>query len=108
MFEGVDRLIDEKNSDQHMLVDGGDKEGGSRQQKYMDGYSMQGRGWWPAIVVSWDGEHLAFSNFDHRTYYDMQNQGRIRIWVICWYQLWDGTLVVEAWPIHLLTPMCRV
>ena len=118
MFEGVDRLIDDKNADQRAVL-----EKLSEQQKqdmlqkmpeqqkcrsWMDGYTSNGRGWWPAIIVSWDGEHLTTSNFDGRLYREMQNRGKVRIWVICWYQLCDGTYTVEAWPIHLLTPLCRL
>lgn len=106
MTGGYDQLIDEKNCDQQQIVDNCGKEGGER--KYMDGYSMQGRGWWPAIIVTWDGENLCFGTYDRRAYYKLQNQGRLRVWVICWYQLCDGTNVMEAWPIYLVTPFARL
>ena len=106
MTEGFDQLISEKNHDQQGLLDDCGKKGGER--KYMDGYSMQGRGWWPAVIVSWDGEHLCFGTFDRRTYYELQNKGRLRVWVICWYQLCDGTIIMEAWPIFLVRPWSRM
>jgi len=98
--EGMDRLIDHKNANQYELMDGIMMRSGSSGQVP--------RGWWPAVIVTWRDEAISFGMPNKQQYYWLQNAGKIRVWVICWYQLWDGTIVLEAWPIFLAEPRARL
>ena len=60
-----------------------------------------GSGWWPGCVVTWKGQaqdHLCASAPD---YYVSCGWGRIGVYVICWYQLFDGSYIITAWPVLL-------
>ena len=60
-----------------------------------------GSGWWPGCVINWKTQaedHLCASAPE---YYTRCGRGVIGIYVICWYQLMDGAIIITAWPVLL-------
>jgi len=59
-----------------------------------------GSGFWPAIIVFWDGmaEDAGLSPGDYIT---KVIAGILVVYIICWYQLVDGTWTMTAWPVLL-------
>ena len=59
-----------------------------------------GSGFWPAIIVFWDGmaEEAGLSPGDYIT---KVIAGILVVYIICWYQLVDGTWTMTAWPVLL-------
>jgi hypothetical protein len=93
----VDRLIDEKNDDQGAILD-----------KFMDGAQVRGRdgavpGWWPVVVINWQGMAADHGFSDSREFFRLQAAGAIPLYVSCWYQLADGSWVLVAWPVFAIS-----
>ena len=62
-----------------------------------------GRGWWPVCWVQWKGEAADnWYNGSESEYRSLQERGLVKIWVVCWYQLFDGNLYLTLWPTYLL------
>jgi hypothetical protein len=93
----TERLIDEKNEDQASMLD-----------KCLDGTVIRGhngvtRGWWPVVVINWDTMAKDHGFTDHREFFRLQAEGRIPLYVTCWYQLADGSWILIAWPVFALS-----
>jgi hypothetical protein len=63
----------------------------------------EGHGWWPAVDVRWKGQHADFER-DREGYFQAIASGDAPIWAPCGYQIWDGSNVVDAWPIRITRP----
>ncbi len=61
-----------------------------------------GKGFWPVCWVSWRTEayDVGFRG-TMEEYHAAQVAGRIVIWVICWYQLFENVWVLVLWPVSL-------
>ena len=57
-------------------------------------------GWWPVCQISWLGEAQLFG-LEPGTYFIAQCGGRCAVWILRWYQLWEGEWELQAWPIWL-------
>ena len=60
-------------------------------------------GWWPVCQISWASEPQVF-NFDEQNrtlYFVGQCSGVICIFIVCWCQLQDGGLEIQAWPVYM-------
>ncbi|MFM7981898.1 MAG: hypothetical protein ACKPKO_21520, partial [Candidatus Fonsibacter sp.] len=55
---------------------------------------------WPALIIYWDGmaEEAGVSPGDHIA---MVTAGVLVIYIVCWYQLVDGSWSLTAWPVLL-------
>ena len=60
-------------------------------------------GWWPAVHVQWKGQPADFER-DRAGYFQDIASGDAPIWAPCGYQIWDGSNVVDAWPIRITRP----
>jgi len=58
-------------------------------------------GWWPALIVTWHTEHLDHGYDTREEYFPQVCVGILTVYVICWYQLVDGSVCLTAWPILL-------
>ena len=61
------------------------------------------KGWWPVCWLSWKGE--ATDNLHDGTesdYRSLQLAGSLRVWIVCWYQLFDGSRFLTLWPTYLM------
>jgi hypothetical protein len=59
----------------------------------------QHRGWWPVCQVVWKDMHLHHGVQDPETYWRMVKAGRMKVYIICWYQLMDGGHVLAVWAV---------
>lgn len=60
----------------------------------------QHSGWWPALQVAWHNE-AEEHGIVRRDYFARQQTGCLTVYVVCWYQLADGTWILVAWPVRL-------
>ena len=60
--------------------------------------------WWPAIIVNWEDQHIDHDVATREQYFTRVRCGVRFVFVICWYQLIDGSRLITAWPIFLTTP----
>jgi len=64
----------------------------------------KGHGWWPAVDVRWKTQADDFWS-NRADYFQAIEKGEIPIWAPCGYQIWDGSRVIDAWPIRLVSRM---
>ena len=62
-------------------------------------------GWWLVVQISWHNEAEQFG-MSRTAYFAAQCAGTMAIWIVCWYQLQDGAIVIQAWPVFLINPSC--
>jgi hypothetical protein len=103
MSGNCEQLIDEKNEDQAGML-----AKMSSMEKHMDGTVVRGRdgsvrGWWPVVIINWDTIAQDHGFMDHREFFRQQAAGLIPLYVTCWYQLADGSWVLVAWPVFLIS-----
>ena len=57
-------------------------------------------GFWPAMIIYWDGmaEEAGVSQGD---YIARVTAGILVVYIVCWYQLVDGSWTMSAWPVLL-------
>jgi len=60
-----------------------------------------GSGWWPVCIIAWEHEHTDHGYACREVYYTDCINGVITIYIVCWYQLMDGTTIITAWPVFL-------
>ena len=60
-------------------------------------------GWWPALIVQWAEQHADHGFTTRAEYYSRVMCGTLPAYVVCWYQLVDGTWVMVLWPIFLVS-----
>ena len=58
-------------------------------------------GWWPALIVQWAEQHADHGFTSRAEYYSRVMCGTLPVYVVCWYQLVDGTWSMVLWPIFL-------
>ena len=58
-------------------------------------------GWWPALIITWHTEHLDHGFETREEYFPRVCVGILTVYVICWYQLVNGSWSMTAWPILL-------
>jgi hypothetical protein len=56
-------------------------------------------GWWPVCAISWHTQALDHGFEEWGPYVSATTGGILCIYILCWYQLYNGTIVIEAWPI---------
>ena len=86
-----ERLIDVKNDSMN------------RKSMQLSERIPQGSGWWPACVVTWDTQHLDHGFTSYEGYYTAVVNGQACVYAVCWYQLMDGSVLITAWPIRLMS-----
>ena len=62
-----------------------------------------GRGWWPVCIITWDSQHQDHGYASAEAYFRDVVSGRVKCYVLCWYQLFDGTTVLSAWAVRLVS-----
>jgi hypothetical protein len=63
------------------------------------GRAVDGRGWWPVCAVFWEGQHRdARFEGEPQDYRVLVMSGSLTAYVLCWYQLHDGSSIIQAWP----------
>ena len=72
------------------------------EKESMDKYmaTNPGRGWWPVAVVWWNGQHLEYGYATMEELNAAVMSGVCAAWVVCWYQLTDGSWIMQLWPVH--------
>jgi len=71
---------------------------------YKQGFfkAPEGRSWWPVCIASWKSEASDCGwRGSSEEYRIRQQEGFCVVWVLCLYQLWDGTWVLCLWPVYL-------
>jgi hypothetical protein len=68
----------------------------------------KGHGFWPGCSITWHGQAADHGATDERQYFRLVVDGILVTYVLCWYQLADGTRVIEAWPIRFNQRMSRL
>ena len=58
-------------------------------------------GWWPVCIISWDTEHTDHGYASREAYYTAVINGTLTVYILCWYKLMDGTILITAWPVFL-------
>ena len=61
----------------------------------------QTSGWWPALIVQWVEQHEDHGFATRSEYFERVLVGCLTVYVVCWYQLVDGTYTLTLWPITL-------
>ena len=86
-----EQLIDEKNEEMNSA------DGGRQMMDY--GRAVPGRGWWPVCAVWWTGMEtdLQFPGTFGELLQACMNGFHV-CFVLCWYQLHDGSWAITAWP----------
>jgi hypothetical protein len=90
----------------HMTEKGASCEGGDgevlireKDEALNYGREVSGRGWWPVCAVFWDDQHTdARFDGDSAQYRVNVMNGSLTAYVLCWYQLHDGSEIITAWP----------
>jgi hypothetical protein len=95
-FEGVNKVVPFVKSDQLIDNDGYHKapEGGHR--------AGEGRGWWPVSIITWHGQHSDHGYHDSAVYFRDMWSGRTKCYVLCWYQLMDGSMILTVWAVYMI------
>ena len=62
-----------------------------------------GSGWWPACIVTWTTQPLDHGFTSYETYFAAASNGQLLVYVVCWYQLMDSSILITAWPIRLMS-----
>ena len=60
-----------------------------------------GSGWWPACIINWHSQHTDHGYATREAYFIAVFNGVAVVYVVCWYQLFEGTYILTAWPIRL-------
>ena len=66
-------------------------------------HSPPGRGWWPVCMITWDTQHLDHGYQTAELYFRDMLSGRVKCYVICWYQLFDGTYLLSVWAVRIVS-----
>jgi hypothetical protein len=105
--EHIDRVVPYGKSDQgtwDQLIgnDGYSKQqdGGEKHPGYMP---QQGRGWWPVSVITWQGQHSDHGYHAAALYFRDVYSGRVKCYVVCWYQMMDGNHVLQVWATYFVS-----
>ena len=100
--EGVDKVLPFGKFDQLIDNDGYNKSPEDREGKgeYQAG---QNRGWWPVSVITWHGQHSDHGYPDAAVYFRDMWSGRTRCYVLCWYQLMDGSMSLQVWATFIVS-----
>ncbi len=61
-------------------------------------------GWWPAVHVQWKKQAEAHFGQSRAGYFNKMCKGEEPMYAPCGYQIWDGSNVVDAWPIRITRP----
>ncbi len=59
----------------------------------------QNRGWWPVCQVMWKDMHLHHGVATMEEYVRLVKAGKLKCYVICWYQLLNNGRVLAVWAI---------
>ena len=78
------------------------QENGGKHPGYMP---HQGRGWWPVSIITWHGQHSDHGYHDAALYFRDMYSGRVKCYVVCWYQLMDGTHQLQAWATYFVSAL---
>jgi hypothetical protein len=65
--------------------------------------SPPGRGWWPVCMITWDTQHVDHGYSSAEVYFRDMVSGRVMCYVLCWYQLFDGTFVLSVWAVRFVS-----
>ena len=65
--------------------------------------SPPGRGWWPVCMITWDTQHVDHGYTSAEVYFRDMVSGRVMCYVLCWYQLFDGTNVLSVWAVRFVS-----
>lgn len=58
-------------------------------------------GWWPALNIQWNEQHEDHWMKTRGDYFAQVSVGCLPIFLLCWYQLADGSYELQAWPVNL-------
>ena len=64
---------------------------------------IPGRGWWPVCIITWDTQAEDHGYASAEVYFRDMVSGRVMCYVLCWYQLFDGTLVLSVWAVRFVS-----
>jgi hypothetical protein len=66
-------------------------------------HSPKGHGWWPVCMITWDTQHLDHGYQTAELYFRDMLSGLVMCYVVCWYQLFDGSFVLSVWAVRIVS-----
>ena len=54
-------------------------------------------------MITWHGQHSDHGYPDAAVYFRDMWSGRTRRYVLCWYQLMDGTMALQVWATFIVS-----